>query len=90
MAIKRCKASFAVVMNGAPRVITAGQLVDSDDPVIKGREASFEDVETYMSDRAARVEQATAEPGEKRSVSPPAAKKTAAKKTSASKPDPEA
>jgi len=91
MAIKRCKASFAVSANGVPRMVTAGQLVDANDPVIKGREALFEDVETFMSDKAARqapkVEQATAEPGEKRSVAPPRApaKKTAAKPQSTDK-----
>lgn len=84
MAIKRCKASFAVIENGAPRVITAGQLVDDKDPVVKGREANFEDVETYVSDHKPRVEQATADPGEKRSVGQPAKKAAApAKKTAA-------
>ncbi|MEU4133652.1 hypothetical protein [Streptomyces wuyuanensis] len=88
MAIKRCKASFAVMVNGAPRVVTAGQLVDDSDPVVKGREANFEDVDTYVSERKARVEQATADPGEKRSVGRPAAKKTAAPvKKAAPKPE---
>lgn len=93
MAIKRCKAAFAVSVNGVPRMVTVGQLVDASDPVIKGREALFEDVETFMSDKAARqapqVEQATAEPGEKRSVAAPArkppAKKAAAKPPSVEK-----
>ena len=79
MAIVRCKASFAVVVNGAPRVVTVGQLVDDSDPVVKGREANFESVETYVSDRTARVEETTAAPGEKRSVGRPAARKAAAK-----------
>lgn len=88
MAIKRCKASFAVVVNGAPRVVTAGQLIDDSDPVVKGREASFEDVETYVSERKSRVEQATADPGEKRSVGRPAAKKASAPaKKAAAKPE---
>lgn len=90
MSIKRCKASFAVIVNGAPRVVTAGQLVSDDDPVVKGREANFEDVETYVSERKARVEQATADPGEKRSVARPAVKKTAAPiKKAAAKPEAE-
>ncbi|WP_236241158.1 hypothetical protein [Streptomyces sp. CC228A] len=80
MAIKRCKASFAVMVNGAPRVIPAGQLVDESDPVVKGREANFEDVETYVTDKAARraplVERATAEPGERRSLAKPARRVT--------------
>lgn len=79
MAIKRCRASFAVSVNGVPRMVTAGQLVEASDPVIKGREHLFEDAETYVSERAPKVEQATAEPGEKRSVGRPAAKKAAAK-----------
>ncbi|MFG2328253.1 hypothetical protein ACGFMM_01370 [Streptomyces sp. NPDC048604] len=88
MAIKRCKASFAVVVNGAPRVVTAGQLVDENDPIVRGREVNFEDVETYVSERKARVEQATAEPGERRSVGRPAAKKSAASpKKAAVQPD---
>jgi len=93
MAIKRCKAAFAVSVSGVPRMVTVGQLVDASDPVIKGREHLFEDVETHVSEKAARqapkVEQATAEPGEKRSVAPPArkplAKKTAAKPPTAEK-----
>ena len=88
MAIKRCKASFAVSVNGVPRMVTAGQLVEASDPVIKGREHLFEDAETYVSDRAPKVEQATAEPGERRSVLPPrkqTAKKAAAKPSAAEK-----
>ncbi|MCX5584278.1 hypothetical protein [Streptomyces erythrochromogenes] len=69
MPIKRCKASFSVSVNGVPRVITAGTLLDASDPVIKGRETLFEDVDTYMSERAPQpVERATAEPGERRSL----------------------
>ncbi|HEY9353008.1 MAG TPA: hypothetical protein VIP28_07155 [Nocardioides sp.] len=70
MAIKRCKAPFSVWTNGVPRVISGGQLVEDSDPVYKGHEHLFEDVETYMSERSSKVEQATAEPGEKRAVSP--------------------
>ncbi|WP_412079041.1 hypothetical protein ACLF6K_37490 [Streptomyces xanthophaeus] len=82
MPIKRCKASFAASVNGTPHMFNVGQLVDADDPVIKGREALFEDVETYMSARGAQVEQATAEPGDRRSVGRPA------KKTASRRPDP--
>ncbi|SDN17891.1 hypothetical protein [Streptomyces wuyuanensis] len=88
MAIKRCRAAFAVSVNGVPRMVTVGQLVDASDPVIKGREALFEDVDTYVSERAPKVEQATADPGEKRSVGRPAAKKTATPvKKAAAKPE---
>lgn len=91
MAIKRCRASFAVSVGGVPRMVTVGQLVEASDPVIKGREHLFEDVETHVSDRALKVEQATADPGERRSVLPPrkqsAAKKAAAKPPAAEKTD---
>lgn len=90
MTIKRCKAAFAASVNGTPHMFKVGQLVDGDDPVIKGREGLFEDVETYVSDRSAsRVEQATADPGEKRSVGRAAAKKAAAKRPE-TQPDPSA
>lgn len=89
MAIKRCVAAFAASADGVPRMYTVGMLVDASDPVIKGREGLFEDVDTHMADKAARqaprVEQATAEPGEKRSVGRPAAKKAAAKPPSTEK-----
>lgn len=85
MPIKRCVAAFAASVDGVPRMYTVGQLVDASDPVIKNREGLFEDVETHMADKAARqaprVEQATAEPGEKRSVGRPT------QKAAASKPD---
>ncbi|MBA2951591.1 hypothetical protein [Streptomyces himalayensis] len=71
MAIKRCKSPFSVWKNGVPRVITGGQLIEDTDPVYKGHEHLFEDVETFMSEKAERsapVEQATAAPGEKRAV----------------------
>lgn len=94
MAIKRCKSSFAASVDGTPRMYNVGQLVDSSDPVIKGREALFEDVETHVAEKAAHrssgAERATAEPGEKRSVQPvrkPFAKKAAAKPQTAEKGD---
>ncbi|MGW0821830.1 hypothetical protein [Streptomyces sp. NPDC002845] len=67
MAIKRCRSSFAATVGGVPRVMRAGALVNDDDPVLKGREHLFEDVETYVQDRT-RVEEATAEPGARRSL----------------------
>lgn len=66
MATLRVKEPFAVDVKGAPRVLTAGQLVDSADPVVKGREHLFETLDTYMDRKA--PEQATAAPGERRSV----------------------
>ena len=67
MGIKRCKASFVTMKNGAPQVHNAGLLVDGSDPIVAAYPDAFEDVEAFVSDRtAAPVEQATAEPGEKR------------------------
>lgn len=73
MATLRCKDAFATHVNGIPRVVAAGQLVDSDDPAVKGREQFFEPVDTYMSRRSGvhQVEHATAAPGEVRMVSTP-------------------
>lgn len=68
MAILRCIEPFAGDDN---RVVSAGSLVDSDDPIVKGREHLFEPVETYMSRRAGTTEQATAAPGEVRNVKRP-------------------
>lgn len=66
---------FTYWVNGAPHTFTAGQLVDESDPACKGREIHFEYVETHVADRKARVEQATAAPGERRSVTAPAKRK---------------
>jgi hypothetical protein len=77
--VKRCRQPFTVWNNGAPRVVAGGDLVDDNDPVIKGREHLFEDVATYMADRRTRVEQTTAEPGERRSLSRPSPSRKASK-----------
>jgi hypothetical protein len=71
VAIKRCTGAFAAVIDGVPRVVAAGELVDAADPVVKGREHHFEDVETFMERRAGQPEATTAEPGEKRALSRP-------------------
>lgn len=66
MAIKRCKSSFATSVRGVPRVMKTGQLVTDDDPVLKGREHLFEDVEAAVRD--VPVEDASAAPGRRRSL----------------------
>ncbi|MGP3684150.1 hypothetical protein ACTVZO_05450 [Streptomyces sp. IBSNAI002] len=71
MPIKRCTASFVAYRDGMPVVITVGQLMDSDDPLISGREALFEDINTHMARRPGGAESATAEPAEKRAVTLP-------------------
>lgn len=55
----RASTSFAV----GPMVVQEGQLVKSDDPLVKGRESLFTPAD----------EMATANPGEVRMVTPPAA-----------------
>ena len=75
MGVKRCKESFAIFVDGAPRMLAAGSLVDDGDQIVTDYPANFEDVESFVSSRsAAPVEQATAEPGEKRSLRKPTAR----------------
>ena len=70
MAIKRCISPFSVWDSaGTPRVIAGGELIADSDPAYAGHEAMFEDVETHVERTSGKVEQATAEPGEKRTVS---------------------
>lgn len=76
MAIKRAKASFVAYIGGVPRMVHAGDLLDESDPVMKGREALFGSIEDHVSGRrAAPVEQATADPGEARTVRPNAGRR---------------
>jgi hypothetical protein len=63
VAIKRCKAPFSANVDGVPRAVAEGELIQEGDPILKGREHLFEDVQTFMSDRSGRrVEDATADP----------------------------
>lgn len=80
MAIKRVRESFSWWdSNNAPHDMPAGTIVDSErTEAYKGREHLFEDVDVYvdrMGEKSAgyaapKPEQATADPGEKRSVTP--------------------
>jgi len=83
MPILRVKESFSVLNDPTCRVYAAGDLVDSNDPVVRGREAHFETVEAVAAKRAGIVEQATAAPGERRSLTPSkrASKRAAAQPT---------
>ena len=78
MAYLRCIAAFVDFRDGAVELYNPGRLVDGANPVVKGRESYFEPVEVAAA-RHAGVEQATAAPGEKRSVGRPA-KKAASEK----------
>jgi hypothetical protein len=73
---KRAKTSFVTASN-PPRVVHAGALFEDSDPVLKGRDDLFENVEEYI-ERMKAPEQATAAPGERRSLS--SARKRAVKK----------
>lgn len=90
----RCIRSFAAYSDGTPRVVRVGQLVQDDDPIVRGREGAFERVEDHLERRAA-VETATDEPGERREITPPVKPKRRPRKTtppgpaSASAPDEE-
>lgn len=70
MATLRCKDAFAVFdKNGVPHVVRGGELVDENDPIVKGNESSFENDEVFVKRRDSfkeRVEQATKAPGEVR------------------------
>lgn len=88
MGIKRCKAAFAVMENGRPRMLNPGALVDDADLIVSEHPGNFEDVETYVSDRTAKpVEQTTAAPGEKRARRQPARSKADPPKTDTTKTD---
>jgi hypothetical protein len=68
--VLRAKESFAVQDDrGYVRIVAAGDVVDSSDNVVRGRESLFEPAEDTITRRADFVEQATAAPGEKRTVS---------------------
>lgn len=57
------EAFFVATKSGYARQIQEGEMVESDDPIVKGREAYF--IQVRIGDV---VEQATAAPGEKRAV----------------------
>ena len=76
MGVLSCTGAFAYTEpNGVQRVLRPGDVVDENDPCVKGREAYFEPVEATVhraTERAAGgpvdgvIEQATKAPGEKR------------------------
>lgn len=80
MTIKRVKEPFAIAgEDGAHRIFSAGDLVDTSDSAFKGREHLFEDLGLAVDRKAepqtsathaSHVERATAEPEEKREARP--------------------
>lgn len=73
--IKRAIQPFTAYIDGMPRVVRAGDLVEDTDPVMQGRTHLFETVEEHVAQNQPRprVESATAAPGEQRDLTPPAA-----------------
>lgn len=69
MATLRCTEAFAHFIQGYPDVARPGDLFDSNDPIVKvGGADRFEPVEVTVA-RTSGVEQATAEPGKRRTRS---------------------
>jgi hypothetical protein len=86
MSLLRVKESHSQFdKNGVPHVLVAGQLVDSDSPLVKGREHLFEDADVVVraerptSFKAVVTETADAAPGTARVRTTPPAKKATAK-----------
>lgn len=72
-AVLRANTSFAVFDDSGhvARIFNPGDVLLSDDPMLKGREDHFEPVEVAAG-RFANVEEATAEPGAMRKRGRPA------------------
>lgn len=75
--MKRCTESFTIWRDGAPVAFTAGQLVDDRHPILKSHKHLFGELEASSGHAPPStlrpVEQATAAPGENRTLTPPAA-----------------
>lgn len=72
--MKRCSESFTIWRDGAPVAFVAGQLVDDKHPILKTHGHLFAEPETtaHRPGVLRATEQATADPGEKRSLASPA------------------
>lgn len=76
MAVYRAKEGFSYDdRDGVPRIVVPGTLMSDSDPGFKGRESLFEPVEVHVESESARrrgkpVEDASAEPGARRSANP--------------------
>ena len=76
MGILRVREAFSILSDPTGYVYTPGQLLDTEKHaavIKKAPRGSLEPIEEFVSARAG-VEQATAEPGEKRSLARPAKK----------------
>lgn len=82
MSIMRCTESFIAWTPTGPVSVSKDSLLSSDDPLVKGRDRHFVQVEEYVEklgrvqdrgqvqDRGRVTERATAEPDERRTVVP--------------------
>lgn len=90
MSLVRAKRGFVIfdrTRSGMPRRIKQGSILESSDPAVVGSPAQFESVDDMIV-QAPSVERATAEPGERRAVTPkpePDAKSDEGEKTAAKK-----
>ncbi|MFD7709475.1 hypothetical protein [Streptomyces sp. NPDC059786] len=75
--MKRCTESFTIWRDGAPVAFTAGQLVDDKHPILKSHKHLFAEPQATAGHappaQLKPVEEATASPGENRTLTPPAA-----------------
>ncbi|OMC02168.1 hypothetical protein [Mycolicibacterium fortuitum] len=75
MAVFRAKEGFSYDdKDGVPRIVVPGTLMSDSDPGFKGRESLFEPVEAHVVAESARrrgkqVEDTSAEPNSRRSIS---------------------
>ena len=72
--MKRCTESFTIWRDGAPVSFVAGQLVEDKHPILKSHGHLFAEPQATAAGPSVlrAVEQATADPGEPRSLTPPA------------------
>ncbi|GAA2850232.1 hypothetical protein GCM10010472_04120 [Pseudonocardia halophobica] len=54
MAATRCVSPFATWIDGALRVVAAGEILDTADPAYSGREEMFETLDQYLDTREAK------------------------------------
>ncbi|CBG71873.1 hypothetical protein SCAB_48221 [Streptomyces scabiei 87.22] len=73
--MKRCTESFTIWRDGAPVAFAVGQLVDDKHPILKTHKHLFAEPTASTGQATAAAlrpaEQATSEPGEKRTLTPP-------------------
>ena len=73
--MKRCTESFTIWRDGAPVAFAAGQLVEDKHPILRTHKHLFAEPETTSGQEVARqlkpIEQASADPGEQRMLTPP-------------------